>query len=351
MNTHVDTAALKRAHPIAEVVARYGVELRLVGRALVGRCPFHPDGGRPNLHVYPQSDSWYCYRCGVGGDAIAFVMRLEGTDFRRAVASIAGGLQTVPHPAAAKPPRLWVVRDHPPAEGAAERACLAAAVEVYARALLADRRALAYVLSRGLDRETVERCRLGYARGDALVPYLRKQRLPLAAAARVGLLNRAGREFFAGRVVVPEVRGGQPLWLVGRALQPSPSVSRYLGLPGPKPLLGWEEAARSTEVWLTEGVFDWLVLVSWGLPALCLVGTGVGASTLRALRRFRRVYLALDDDEVGRRATDVLLENLEGRALAVPLAGAKDVAELALRPGGRATLCEAATGHGLPVAA
>src|SRR6266568_6072390 len=48
--SRVDTALLKVAHPIAEVVARYGVELKRQGRAMVGRCIFHPDNGRPNLY-------------------------------------------------------------------------------------------------------------------------------------------------------------------------------------------------------------------------------------------------------------------------------------------------------------
>ena len=47
----IDVAALKRGHPVVEVVTGYGIELRPVGRALVGRCPLHDDGGRPNLHV------------------------------------------------------------------------------------------------------------------------------------------------------------------------------------------------------------------------------------------------------------------------------------------------------------
>lgn len=77
-----DVAALRRDHPIDQVVAGYGVELRRMGRALVGRCPLHADNGRPNLHVYPDTDSWYCYRCQVGGDAIAFVRLCENVGFR-----------------------------------------------------------------------------------------------------------------------------------------------------------------------------------------------------------------------------------------------------------------------------
>jgi DNA primase len=78
----VDTEALKQSHPIDEVVAQYGVQLKRQGRALVGRCIFHPDGGQPNLHVYRDSRSWRCYRCGIGRDVMAFIMRAEDIGFR-----------------------------------------------------------------------------------------------------------------------------------------------------------------------------------------------------------------------------------------------------------------------------
>src|SRR5260370_10530565 len=72
-DSRVDTAVLKLAHPIAEVVARYGVELKRQGRAMVGRCIFHTDNGRPNLYVYGDSESWRCYRCGIRGGELALV--------------------------------------------------------------------------------------------------------------------------------------------------------------------------------------------------------------------------------------------------------------------------------------
>ena len=145
MLTRIDAEQAKRRHPVEDVVARYGIELRPVGRALVGRCPFHDDGGRPNLHVYPANASWYCYRCAIGGDVISFVMGLERVGFRDAVARLAGGplagRPTPPRPMKQARAR-WA---RPPVRGAAERACLAAAVELYHNRLLADPAALAYV--------------------------------------------------------------------------------------------------------------------------------------------------------------------------------------------------------------
>ena len=317
MLNRIDTGLLKQEYPIAEVVARYGVELRPSGRVLVGRCPFHADGGRPNLTIYPATQSWYCYRCGVGGDVISFVRRLEGLDFRRAVERITGG---EPSPVRAQPapaPRRIADRRRLFARGPAERACLAAAVELYHGRLLCDLTAFSYVRGRGIDRQTIERCRVGYAAGNELAAFLRWRRLPLQAAVRVGLIGRGGREFLAGRVVVPEVRGGQPVWLIGRTIDPTGTGPKYLGLPGPKPLLGWESACCARTVWLTEGVFDWLTLRCWGLPALGLVGTHLRVEALRALARFERIYLALDADDAGRQATATLAQALGSRAIAV----------------------------------
>src|SRR5216683_2056121 len=102
--SRVDTALLKLAHPIAHVVARYGVELKRQGRAMVGRCIFHTYNGRPNLYVYGDSESWRCYRCGIGGDVLAFVMHAENIAFREAVDRLTGASQGPVRPASRPAP-------------------------------------------------------------------------------------------------------------------------------------------------------------------------------------------------------------------------------------------------------
>jgi DNA primase len=333
-----DTEALKATHPIEDVVAGYGVDLRPSGRVLIGRCPFHPDGGRPNLVVYAGTRSWYCFRCAIGGDAIAFVMRIEDVPFPAACRRLDGTA------VARRRPRL-PPRPRSAPRGPDELACLAAAVELYQAQLDTAPAALAYARTRGLDRATLERCRIGYAAGG-LAAFLRWRRLPLGAAVRTGLLRRDGAETLAGRLVVPEVRRGQPLWLVGRLVPEDGAAAderpRYLGLPGPRPLLGWEDAARHRAVFLAEGILDWLLLRRWGLPAVGLGGTGVPPRALKALARFDRVYAVLDDDEPGHRATAVLVDALGPRAVPVPLPGVRDVGELASRPAGLADLVASA---------
>src|SRR5262249_49133130 len=150
-------------------------------------------------------------------------------------------------------------------------------------------------------------CRLGYAAGDELVAYLRWRRLPVYAARRAGLLTPAGHELLTGRIVIPEIRAGQPIWLIGRTIPDAfagagDASAEYLGLQGHRPLIGWETAATSLEPLIVEGPFDWLVLRQWGLPALALCGTHVSGQVLRALTRFRRLRLLLDNDQPGQDA-------------------------------------------------
>lgn len=332
LGERVDTAALRRRYPLLDLLARYGLALRPCGRALVGRCPFHDDQGRPNLYVYPDDDHWRCYRCDAGGDVIAFVQRSERLGFLDSVrrldnAAPAPGLhlqRPSPRPLAVRERRL----------GTEELACLEAAVALYHRRLLVEPAALAYLAGRGLGADTIAECRLGYAAGDELAPYLHWRGLSLDAALRCGLLGR-GRERLAGRLVIPELRDGQPIWAIGRALGER-DAPKYLGLPGAKPLLGWDDTRGAPRVFLVEGVFDWLVLHQWGYPALALLGTHASRAALDSLHRFSHVDLLLDGDVAGQEAARRLAEHLGPRARVLHLSGVDDVGDLARHADGRA---------------
>src|SRR6202171_6452433 len=217
-DSRVDTAVLKLAHPIAEVVAQYGVELKRQGRAMVGRCIFHPDTGRPNLHIYADSESWRCYRCGVGGDVLAFVMRAENIAVREAVGRLTGASQGPVRPPSRPAPAPRPASKGPEERTAEELAVLQAATNFYHFNLLAEPRALDYLAQRGISPATARQYRLGFAAGDQLLAFLHWQRLPLGAALHLGLLTRAGHEFMADRIVIPELCAGRPMWLIGRAL-------------------------------------------------------------------------------------------------------------------------------------
>jgi DNA primase len=332
----IDTSALKLAHPIEEVVARYGIDLKRQGHALVGKCPFHADGGRPNLHLFVETQSWYCFRCCVGGDVLKFVMLAEEVGFRAAVEHLAGPtlgpLRTSPKQLSRRTPRASGGRDPE------EQAVLQAAVSLYHNILLAEPRALEYLAGRGLDTPTIERCRLGYAPGGRLTAYLRWHHLPIGSALRVGLLTRGGAEFLTGRIVVPDQCDGRPVWLIGRRFDDSlpDDAPVHLGLPGAKPLLGLEDARRSPTVIVVEGSFDYLTLNMWGYPAVATLGTHLRSDLLESLRSFQRQYLVLDNDDAGLEATLTLQQELGPTAIPVALPdGIKDPSQLATLDNGR----------------
>jgi DNA primase len=340
----IDTDALRREHPVAELVASYGIELRRVGAALVGRCPFHQDRGRPNLHVYP-SGRWICYRCDQRGDVIGFVQQIENLTFREAAARLDSALARSPRPRrrGPAPPLPAPISEPEFVWRRDEYRVLAAATELYANRLLSDELSLRYMAGRGFPRRLLERYRVGYACGDELIPYLRWRRLPLGAAVRTGLITDDGREFLAGRIVFPELRDGQPVWLIGRALptpdgHPSVPGPTYLGLPGCKPLLGWDQAIRDTRgACVVEGPMDWLALRKWDVPGLALSGAGASPATLELLRRWERLYAVLDNDTAGQEGTARLVETLGSRVIPVALPlDVKDPAELAPLPDGEA---------------
>ena len=64
------------------------IPLKRAGSNLKGLCPFHNEKS-PSFTVYPASNSFYCFGCGVGGDAISFIMKMENTDYPDAVKVLA----------------------------------------------------------------------------------------------------------------------------------------------------------------------------------------------------------------------------------------------------------------------
>lgn len=69
---------------ILELVEKYGLDVTKQGNLYVAYCPFHKDEHRPNFTVYTETDSYYCYTCSKGGDAIDFFARMEKIPYSQA---------------------------------------------------------------------------------------------------------------------------------------------------------------------------------------------------------------------------------------------------------------------------
>lgn len=78
---------LKMRNDLTEVVSPY-VSLKRRGRNMVGLCPFHGEK-TPSFNIYTENGSFYCFGCGVGGDVISFIMKIENLDYVDAVKFLA----------------------------------------------------------------------------------------------------------------------------------------------------------------------------------------------------------------------------------------------------------------------
>jgi DNA primase len=85
-----DLAAIKRDHPLREVLVARGLALRPAGQGtLKARCPFHDDR-EPSLLVDERDGHFHCFGCGAHGDVIDFVMRRDGVSFAEACRRLLG---------------------------------------------------------------------------------------------------------------------------------------------------------------------------------------------------------------------------------------------------------------------
>ena len=109
VTANVDIPALKARHPLGDTVEASGVRLRGRGRVRQGVCPFHEEV-EGSFTVYADSERWYCFGCGLGGDVLDFVQRSENPGAcRTAIRRLDGGHRpvsgVVPRAAPARRPR------------------------------------------------------------------------------------------------------------------------------------------------------------------------------------------------------------------------------------------------------
>jgi len=67
--------------PIQDVISQ---EFKKSGCRYVGLCPLHNEKS-PSFFVYPDTNSFYCYGCGVGGNVINLIKLLHDYNFVEAV--------------------------------------------------------------------------------------------------------------------------------------------------------------------------------------------------------------------------------------------------------------------------
>lgn len=69
---------------IVTVIKADGVKLKRSGRILKGICPFHDDHS-PSMAVYEDTQSYYCFVCGAGGNAVNYLMKRKNMTYPEAI--------------------------------------------------------------------------------------------------------------------------------------------------------------------------------------------------------------------------------------------------------------------------
>ena len=334
-HVNVDIAALKHRHPLGPVVEAAGVALRGRGRVRQGLCPFHEET-EGSFTVYADTQRWYCFGCGLGGDVLDFIQHTDGVDLPEAIRRLEASPER-PATLDAPPPRSVASEPAP----VRDTALLTAAMRCYARQLQLYEPAQGYLASRGISSEAARRLGLGYSSGHGLHSWLTDAGFDGGRVLDSGLVSE-GRERFRGMIVVPELVGGRVHWLAGRAIHPQ-ARPRFQALPGAKPVLGLSRLPSPTPwIVVAEGLFDWLVLTSWGVPACAALGTQGINRLASCLQDQSRVFLAFDADEAGRAAVTELsgLLGSHRTAFVTLPRGVSDIGELGRDPQGRAVfLC------------
>lgn len=74
---------LKQNNPIENVISSY-THITRRGRNNLCLCPFHSEK-TPSFTIFGDTQSFYCFGCGAGGDVITFIMKIENLSYIEAV--------------------------------------------------------------------------------------------------------------------------------------------------------------------------------------------------------------------------------------------------------------------------
>jgi DNA primase catalytic core len=315
--------SVKAAIDMVELVSAY-TQPRKAGARYTARCPFHEER-TPSFSINAVDKLYYCFGCGVKGDAITFVREKEGLDFAQAIEWLADRFH-VPLEYEEISPEVDARRRR----GERLHALLEQAASFYERYLwesAAGEQAREYLQGRGLGEEVSRLYRLGLAPsgGRTLAAKAREQGSTDEELQAAGLLNRRGYDYFRGRLMFPLADArGRILGFQARKLRDDdPLAAKYVNSPEGELfqkgaiLYGLDRAraaiAKEDGAIVVEGNTDVLGLRQVGLErVVASMGTALTERQLKELSRLTtHVTLCFDGDTAGEAAT------LRGMDLAV----------------------------------
>lgn len=328
---------LKMKTDIEDVISTY-VTLKRRGAALVGLCPFHNEK-TPSFTVYPATQSFYCFGCGAGGDAITFLKKIENLDYLDAVKTLAqrAGLQMPQEgfdDSLSKRRRRILEMNRE-------------AARFYHSVLLSPEGKVGYdyYIGRALSAATINHFGLGFApnQWDALLKHMRAKGYQPAELVDAGLARKGQKGYydnFRNRVMTPiiDVRGNV-IAFGGRVLDDSKpkyiNTGDTLVYKKTNELFALNFAKDSKEdaLILCEGYMDVIAMHQAGFTnAVAGCGTALTTEQVRLISRYaKEVILTYDADEAGQKALQkamTLFDQTDVKVRIPALVGGKDPDEI-----------------------
>ncbi len=329
---------LRSKNDIETVVSSY-VQLRRSGRLLSGLCPFHGEK-TPSFYIYPETQSYYCFGCGAGGDVITFIRTAENLSYADAVQLLAN--------------RAGMAMPEDQVDDgtvALRKRCYAAnreAAKFFHTQLHSDmgKEGLAYFLSRGLQPATIRHFGLGFAPNEwtALTKHLRSLGFRDDELIQFNLArkskNGGAYDAFRNRVIFPIIDlQGNVVAFGGRVLDDT--KPKYLNSSDTIAYkksrgvfaLNFAKNSDEKELILCEGYMDVIALHQAGFTnAVAGLGTALTEEQALLLSRYaQQVNICYDSDEAGRKAAEKavrVFSKINVKIKVLQLSGGKDPDEI-----------------------
>lgn len=334
---------LRRRADIESTVSSY-VSLKRKGKILTGLCPFHNEK-TPSFTVYPETQSYYCFGCGNGGDVITFIRNIENLDYMEAVKLLADR-HGVSMPQDGYDSGLSKKRTE--MYGANREAARFFHAKLYSPE---GRQGLEYFYSRGLTDDTIRHFGLGYAPDswhdleNYLVSKGYSQQLLYEANILRSTVKNGKRYYydaFKNRAMFPVIDlRGNVIAFSGRRIHDADSDRKYVNTSDTLVYkkgsnlfaLNFAKKSKSDSIILCEGNLDVISLHQAGFTnAVAGLGTALTEEQAHLLSHYTgEIFICYDSDEAGQKATRKAISILGKTTLKVRIihmTGGKDPDEI-----------------------
>ncbi|MBR1779017.1 MAG: DNA primase, partial [Clostridia bacterium] len=302
---------LKYRNDIAEIISNY-VSLKKRGRNLVGLCPFHAEK-TASFNVYPTTESFYCFGCGVGGDVITFIEKIENLDYIEAVKLLAQRVNLTLPETDGKEEQLANLRRK--IFEINREAARFFHSQLYEKA---GEKSLEYLKKRGLSPQVIRHFGLGYSPPDKflLIDYLKNKGFTAfeMTQANLAMKSNYGKIYarFSNRIMFPilDLRGNV-IAFGGRAT--SDIKPKYLNTSDTVVFkksanlfaLNFAKNYCAEYMILVEGYMDVIALHSVGFQnTVATLGTALTLEQAQAISKYsKEVIICYDSDEAGQKAS------------------------------------------------